>query len=159
ASALRRLQADGDPGGVQKRLALLGREPADGALAELVRLVDGQAATDGKSTGDGPAGTKASGRTAPTGATPLRELRTAQRFRSTWTRLRIDDQLSRSQRQAPENPGPLNSHLLVLRALHRLREIAPDYLEGLMAHVEALTWLDKAELPRPATSGATANRE
>jgi hypothetical protein len=85
-------------------------------------------------------------------ATPV-ELRTLRHFRDTWTGLRVHRQMARSQEQAPENPGPLNSHLLVLRTLRRMQEIAPAYLEQFMAHAEALMWLDQA---RPRGLPATA---
>lgn len=74
----------------------------------------------------------------------LPELKTVQRFRRTWNRLSVDRQLSRSLDKIPENPGPLNSHLLVLRALRRMQEISPAYLEHFVAHTEALWWLDRA---------------
>ena len=54
-------------------------------------------------------------------------------------------QIALSQDQAPENPGPLNSHLLVLRTLRRMRDLAPAYLERFMAHAQALMWLDQAK--------------
>jgi len=74
------------------------------------------------------------------------ELRTAHHFRSTWARLRIERQLVSSQARVPANPGPLNSHRLVLRALRQMQETSPAYLARFMGHVEALMWLEQASL-------------
>lgn len=162
AADLRGHRADGDPRVLRKPLVPLAIEPASGALADLVRQLDGRTTAGDHSSENLPAGARATAVAAASAAAPLRELRTAQRFRATWTRLRIDEQLRRSQQQAPENPGPLNSHLLVLRALHQLRERAPAYLEGLMAHGEVLAWLQEAQWPvvpnGPGTKAAPDRR-
>ncbi len=76
---------------------------------------------------------------------PDAELKSLRYFRSTWSRLSLEQQLSRALAQAPDNAGPLNSHFLVLQALIRMRDIAPQYLEGFIAHAQALLWLEQAE--------------
>ena len=82
---------------------------------------------------------------APQAADPgAGELKTVQRHRSTWARLRTDQQLARSRARVPDNPGPLNSHRLVLRALQRMQDTAPAYLQHLLAHAETLLWLEQA---------------
>ena len=55
--------------------------------------------------------------TAPAG----RELRSAQRFRDTWSRICAEDEVTQAVEQGPENAGPLNSHMLVLRTLALMR--------------------------------------
>lgn len=90
---------------------------------------------------------------------PAAELRTARRFRSTWARLRIEHQLTRSQASVPANPGPLNSQRLVLRALRQMQDISPAYLARFMGHVEALMWLGQASVAAaPPRLNATAAR-
>lgn len=93
----------------------------------------------------------------PAGAA-LPDLKTLQRFRDTWTRLSVDRQLRRSLDKIPENPGPLNSHLLVLRALRRMQEISPAYLDHFVAHADALLWLDGARVG-PAVSPGKPGRQ
>ncbi len=88
----------------------------------------------------------------------LAELKTLRQFRHTWTRLSIDQQLSRSQQKIPENPGPLNSHLLVLRSLKLMQETSPAYLKRFMSHVESLFWLDQASFGGLPTQGKTLLR-
>ena len=73
------------------------------------------------------------------------ELKSVTYFRSTWSQLSADQQLSRALAQAPQNAGPLNSHLLVVHALQLMREISPDYLKCFMSYVDTLLWLDQAD--------------
>lgn len=77
-------------------------------------------------------------------AGPPAELNALRDFRSTWARLRVDQQLSQSLAKGAGNAGPLNSHLLVLRSLKLMHEISPAYLARFVAHVDALLWLDQA---------------
>lgn len=89
---------------------------------------------------------------------PAAELKSVRYFRSTWSRLSLEQQLSRARAGAPENAGPLNSHHLALQALIRMRDIAPQYLEGFIAHVDALLWLQQAEVARAAASRSAAQK-
>ncbi len=82
------------------------------------------------------------------------ELKSAQYFRSTWSRLSTQKRLMESLAQLPENAGPLNSHRLVHRAMSLMHEMSPAYLQKFMAHVEALMWLDRAQ-----AASAPASRE
>ena len=90
--------------------------------------------------------------TAPTSAlgTPRYQLKALSHFRHSWSRLSLEQQLSRALAQAPENAGPLNSHFLVLQALIRMRDLAPSYLESFMLYADALQWLEQAEPGRPS---------
>ena len=92
---------------------------------------------------------EADGRPTPVGAdlsTAPAELRTLRMFRSTWSKLRVDQQLSESLAKVPENAGPLNSNLLVLRSLKLMRDTSPAYLKCFMSYVDALLWLDQASV-------------
>lgn len=79
------------------------------------------------------------------------ELKALRASRAVWARLSVDRQLSRSLQKTPDNPGPLNSHSLVLRALQQMDAIAPGYLERFVSQVETLMWLDQATGSSPAT--------
>lgn len=70
------------------------------------------------------------------------ELKSLHYFGSIWSRLSLEQQLSQALAQAPDNAGPLNSHFLVLQALIRMRDIAPQYLENFVSYADALLWLD-----------------
>ena len=75
---------------------------------------------------------------------PGAELRSVHAFRETWSRIATEDQVSQAVQRGPENAGPLNSHMLVLRTLGLLQNLSPDYLQRLVAHAESLLWLDQA---------------
>ncbi len=105
--------------------------PAPGPLADLVAAL-------GPGTGS---------------AAELPDLKTVDYFRSTWTQLGAERRLAQTQAALPDNAGPLNSQLLVHRALVLMREASPVYLQHFMAHVGALAWLDEAaSQPGPAPS-------
>ncbi|MDX9886017.1 DUF2894 domain-containing protein [Thauera sp.] len=117
--------------------------PERGSLADLLAHVASHAAVPVASSASAVAGA---------GAAPSTELKALHHFRSTWSRLSLEQQLSRALAQAPDNAGPLNSHFLVLQALMRMRDIAPSYLEGVVAHAQALLWLEQADGGRGVAS-------
>ena len=85
------------------------------------------------------------------------ELRSAQAFRETWSRICAENDVHHAVQRAPENAGPLNSHMLVLRTLGLMRGLSPDYLRRFMAHTDTLLWLDQASArlkPPPAKAKA-----
>ena len=80
------------------------------------------------------------------------EMKSVRRFRAAWSRLQADDQLTRAMDRRPDNAGPLNSHMLVLRTLTLMRDLSPDYLRRFLEQVDTLLWLDQvgavtAEVP------------
>lgn len=79
------------------------------------------------------------------------ELDSVRRFRDTWSRIAAEAQVERAVGRGPENAGPLNSHLLVLRTLALMRDLSPDYLRRFLAQTDALLWLEQAQSrPRAA---------
>jgi hypothetical protein len=136
------------------KTAVPASDPAQpGPLADLLRHIE-QSRLQGAGTpaADGTAGAAvtAGAISAAVGPGDLRY------FRSTWSRLRIDRQLTQSQAQVPENAGPLHSDRLVLRALQTLRELSPAYLNRYMAYVDTLMGLEQARASLPAAPANTA---
>ena len=43
---------------------------------------------------------------------------------------------------SPEEPGPLNSHMLVMKAFNTLDENAPEYLQHWVSYLNDLIWLE-----------------
>ncbi|TXT29014.1 MAG: hypothetical protein FD131_2705 [Rhodocyclaceae bacterium] len=76
------------------------------------------------------------------------ELKSVAIFRNEWSKLSTEQQLTQTLAQAPENAGPMNSQHLVLRSLERMRDIAPDYLQGFMSYIDTLIWLEQADSTR-----------
>lgn len=96
----------------------------------------------------------AAGGPAHTRADPWPELRSAQRFRETWERLVAEETVVKATHRAPDNAGPLNSHMLVLRTLGLMRELSPHYLRRFLSHTETLLWLEQAQGQlKPAVAG------
>ncbi len=63
--------------------------------------------------------------------------------RDTWSRVRIDSQLRASLHDVPEDAGPLNSGMLVHRALHLMRAVSPGYLQHFIAYADTLSSLEQ----------------
>lgn len=70
------------------------------------------------------------------------EMKSVRRFREVWARIAAVDQVDQALVRGPENAGPLNSHMLVLRSLALMQKLSPDYLRRFMSHVDSLLWLD-----------------
>ncbi len=162
ADELQALFAAGNLAGLTRRIAALdacaGPGPLAGLLAYMAGLGDGAgqggaaeplpAAPDGAPATPAAAPAVATGSTseAPSGpVSPARELKSLRYFRSTWSRLSAEQQLAQALAQAPENAGPLNSHLLVLRALQLMQEVSPDYLQRFMSYADTLLWLEQMD--------------
>ena len=87
------------------------------------------------------------------------ELKSVAYFRNEWSKLSTEQQLTQTLAQAPENAGPMNSQHLVLRSLERMRDIAPDYLQGFMSYIDTLIWLEHADPSKPAAGRAGGEGE
>lgn len=81
------------------------------------------------------------------------ELASVRGFRRAWSRVRTLDQVEQAVARKPANPGPLNSHALVVQSLETLRTLSPDYLRAFVGYVETLQWLEEAgKAPRDAAA-------
>ena len=69
------------------------------------------------------------------------ELASARRFRAAWDAQRALEKLDLALAHKPAQPGPLNSHALVLQSLELMRTLSPRYLRQFVLHVETLQWL------------------
>jgi hypothetical protein len=85
------------------------------------------------------------------------ELKSAQRFRESWAVLCAEEVVDQASTQAPQNAGPLNAHMLVLRTLGLLRDLSPDYLRRFLTHTETLMWLE-GQQGRGGAAGAAKTR-
>lgn len=93
------------------------------------------------------------------------ELRHVQAHEGTWRALRLNRRLAEVSAPVPEHLGPLNSQVLVARALQELKTLSPDYLQRLLTQLDALAALGPLTLPadadkptRPAAKRARAKR-
>ncbi|WP_353393126.1 DUF2894 domain-containing protein [Hydrogenophaga sp. 5NK40-0174] len=80
-------------------------------------------------------------------------LRSAVRFHDMWARMGAEQDLEEAFGRAPENAGPLNPHMLVLKTLRQMQSLSPAYLQRFMTQAEGLLWLTEArQEKRPATT-------
>lgn len=140
--ALQRLHAGGDFKEVHRLIADLRAGEQSASLGALVRQLEQRGQEHAGVQGEGNAQARP-------------ELKTLKDFRSTWSKLSIDKQLAQALEQAPANAGPINSHMLVLRSLALMRDIAPDYLNRFMSYADTLLSLDPGEKEPP---GKTTKR-
>ncbi len=95
------------------------------------------------------------------------ELPALDEFRRTWAELRSGQQMRQSLQPLPDDAGPLNSAVLVQRALTRMRELSPGYLRHFLDYVDALSWVERLhdggvlagrEAPKPAGGSRPARK-
>ncbi|WP_312766170.1 DUF2894 domain-containing protein [Pseudoxanthomonas mexicana] len=65
--------------------------------------------------------------------------------REVWAQVRIDSQLRASLHDVPADAGPLNSGMLVHRALHLMRAASPGYLQHFIAYADTLSSLQQLQ--------------
>jgi hypothetical protein len=144
AAELQQLFAGADFKGLRQLRATLEARQQCAALSELVsRLEPAVAGAPGHPPAhhSAPRATEA--------ASPALELKTVRESRATWARMSVDKQLALAMKQAPQNAGPINSHMLVLRSLALMQEISPDYLSRVVTYVDTLLALDPGEKEVP----------
>lgn len=76
----------------------------------------------------------------------------ARQFRQKLRQINVQKRVSKAMAQGPQNAGPINSHMLVLRSLGLMRDISSDYLNRFMAHVDTLMCLQASEQTRQSTA-------
>jgi hypothetical protein len=92
----------------------------------------------------------------PSGHGRMDNPRVAQ-FRQQLGKMSVQKQVTQAIAQAPQNAGPINSHMLVLRSLGLMRDLSPDYLNRFMGYVDTLLFLDapatvKVNLKKPVST-------
>jgi hypothetical protein len=80
-------------------------------------------------------------------------------FRQQLGKISVQKQVTQAIAQAPQNAGPINSHMLVLRSLGMMRDLSPDYLNRFMGYVDTLFFLDAAATVKvPTKKTLTASK-
>ena len=132
ARELRRLFTTGDFQAVHRLANQLAAPRLQTPLAALNQYIQGAVRDD-------------SGVDLRSGAEAVSEMKSVQRFREVWSKIAADKQVDQALVRGPENAGPLNSHMLVLRSLALMRSLSPDYLRRFLSHADSLLWLDQAQ--------------
>ncbi|RZL35132.1 MAG: DUF2894 domain-containing protein [Rubrivivax sp.] len=80
------------------------------------------------------------------------ELRIVTAHHRTWGQLRVQRRMAEVSAPVPVHLGPLNSQVLVTRALQQLQDLSPGYLQRLLTQLDTLAAL----APLQATAEAEA---
>ena len=67
-----------------------------------------------------------------------------QQFKKQLNKISVQKQVKQAIAMAPQNAGPINSHMLVLRSLGLMRDASPDYLNRFINYVDTLLSLEEA---------------
>jgi len=73
-----------------------------------------------------------------------------QQFKKQLGQISVQKQVRQAIAQAPQNAGPINSHMLVLRSLGLMRDASTDYLNRFIGYVDTLLCLEEAGTSKPA---------
>ncbi len=91
------------------------------------------------------------------------EMKSVRRFSEVWSRIAAETQVKQAVVRGPENAGPLNSHMLMLRSLTLMQELSTDYLRRFLSEMDTLLWLEqmnqKHALPDRKAARATRSRK
>lgn len=90
----------------------------------------------------------------------LKELTAVRGFRESWLKRIFDKRVAQAIREGPENPGPLNPDMLLVKSLSAMRDLSPHYLYRYLAWLDTLLWLEKAgeTLPSGAAGGSASQQ-
>lgn len=144
AAELQQLFADNDFLGLRRLRATLEARKQGAVLAELVsHLEPVLVAAPGR-----PSAHQAIPRAAAA-ASPNLELKTVRESRATWARMSVEKQLAQAMKQGPQNAGPINSHMLILRSLAMMQDISPDYLSRMVSYADTLIFLNPVDKEMP----------
>lgn len=86
------------------------------------------------------------------------EMKSVRAFSEVWSKISAETQVEEAFERGPENAGPLNSHMLVLRSLELMRSLSPDYLRRFMAHADSLLWLEQVNQQYALTDSKAPRR-
>lgn len=73
-----------------------------------------------------------------------RELKTTRLFRESQEKLNSEKLVRQAIKEGPENPGPINPHMLAIRSLSTMQTLSPQYLKRFLAYIDTVFWLEQA---------------
>lgn len=75
-------------------------------------------------------------------ASPARELRAARQLKQSRASELAIRLVEHAVQHGPVDPGPLNPHMLAIRALTTMRDLSPSYLARFVTYLESLFWVE-----------------
>ncbi len=70
-------------------------------------------------------------------------LQSVQLFKQSQQQFNTAHLVQQAIADAPEEPGPLNPHMLTIRSLTLMQEFSPKYLERFVSYVDSVHWLEQ----------------
>lgn len=86
------------------------------------------------------------------------EMKSVRSFSEVWSKIAAENQVDQAVGRGPENAGPLNSHMLMLRSLTQMRDLSPEYLRRFLAQMDALLWLEQVNKQYALTASKPVRR-
>lgn len=71
-----------------------------------------------------------------------KELKSIRVLREFQMRQQVDDLVDQAIREQPENPGPINPHMLAIKSLVSMRELSQPYLDHFVEYLDTLFTLE-----------------
>ena len=72
------------------------------------------------------------------------ELRSTRLFREAQEKHKSEKIVREAIKNGPDNPGPINPHMLVIRSLSTMQSLSPQYLKRFLSYIETVFWLEEA---------------
>jgi len=73
-----------------------------------------------------------------------KELKSVRLFRESQEQLNSDKLVRQAIKEGPENPGPINPHMLAIRSLSTMQRLSPHYLKRFVSYIDTIFWLEEA---------------
>lgn len=70
-------------------------------------------------------------------------LQSMQLFKQSQQQFSSEHLVQQAIADSPENPGPLNPHMLTIRSLTLMQELSPKYLERFVSYIDTVNWLEQ----------------
>jgi hypothetical protein len=84
------------------------------------------------------------------------ELKTTRIFRESQEKFNAEKIVRQAIKEGPDNPGPINPHMLAIRSLSTMQSISPEYLKRFLSYIDTVFWLDQvSEDLKPKTKTKT----
>lgn len=74
----------------------------------------------------------------------LNELKSHKLFKDSWVKIHADRLVAQAIEGAPENAGPLNSHMLAIKSIKAIQDVSPEYLNRFVSYMDTILWLNQS---------------
>jgi hypothetical protein len=72
------------------------------------------------------------------------ELKSSRLFKESQDKLNAEKLIRQAIQQGPDNPGPINPHMLAIRSLSTMQSLSPQYLKRFLSYIDTVFWLEHA---------------